>query len=185
MMTVGFFEYILVMLLAGVGSFGGGPGGVNIMKEFAFKWVENPEMGGAAVNEALNAAAVSQYGGYAQGITFATYLGTKTPFGIFGGIIGVIAFILPSVLFVIIILKIGERLYKSNVFKYSVNYINLLAAGLICMIFWNYFITILFSMNLMIYPLVAMLACFANVYFKINPVLIVVAGGLIGLILRF
>jgi chromate transport protein ChrA len=154
------------------------------MKEFALNWVADIENSGAAVNEVLNVAAVSQYGGYAQGMTLAAYLGTKTPLGIFGGILGVIAFILPSVLIVIIILKIGERLYKNNIFKHSINYITLLAAGLICMIVWNYAIAIFFRIDLMVYPLIAALACFANIYFKINPVIIVLAGGLIGLIWR-
>ncbi|MCL1859536.1 MAG: chromate transporter [Oscillospiraceae bacterium] len=181
-MEFNFLSYILTMLFAGAGSFGGGIGGINIMKEFALNWVIDPDMTMDVTNEILNITSVSQYGGYTQGITLAVYLGSKTELGIFGGILGAIAFILPSVLFVIIILKIGERLYKNNIFKYSVNYINLLAAGLICMIVWNYTVTV-FGLDLL-YPLVAGFACFLNIYFKVNPVFIVIGGAVIGAVWR-
>jgi len=181
-MEFSFLNYILTMLLAGTGSFGGGIGGINIMKEFALNWVIDPERVGDAMNEILNITSVSQYGGYTQGITLAAYLGAKTELGILGAVLGVLAFILPSILILVIILKIGERLYKSTIFQFSLNYINLLAAGLICMIIWNYTITI-FGLDLL-YPLVAGFACFLNVYFKVNPAFIVLGGGIIGAIWR-
>jgi len=182
-MVVGFFEYILVMLLAGIGSFGGGIGGINIIKEHAIKWVSDPEMTGAAMTEILNITSVSQYGGYTQGITLATYLGTKTPLGIFGGILGAAAFMLPSIAFVAVVLKIGEKLYKNSVFRYSIKYINILAAGLIGMIMWNYVITV-FSADPIIYVAVAGLACFFNIYFRVNPALLILIGGVIGTIVQ-
>ena len=170
------------MLLAGLGSFGGGVGGANIIKEFALGWVVNPELAGEAMDEMLNITSAAQYGGYTQGITLAAYLGAKTELGVFGSILGALAFVLPSVLIVIVILKIGEKLYKSSVFKYSLNYINLLGAGLICMLVWNYTFTI-FGVDLL-YPFIAALACFANVYFKINPAFILLGGAVIGIIWR-
>jgi len=170
------------MLIAGAGSFGGGIGGVNIMKEFALGWVANFEQTEEILSEMLNITAVAQYGGYAQGITFAAFLGARTNLGIPGAVLGVAAFILPSVAFVAVILKIGEKLYKNSLFKYSINYINLIAAGLICMIVWNYAIK-LFSIDL-IYPLIAALACFANIYFKVNPIFIILGGALVGVIWR-
>ena len=170
------------MLLAGVGSFGGGIGGINIMKEYALNWVIDPENMGELMDEILNFASIAQYGGYTQGITFATYLGMKTELGVFGAVLGSIAFILPSVLLIIIILKIGEKLYKSNLFKYSLNYINLLAAGLICMIIWNYAIKII-GTDLM-YPLITGLACFAHIYFRVHPAFIILGGAVIGIIWR-
>jgi len=181
-MEISFLNYIWTMLLAGAGGFGGGIGGINIMKNFALSWVDDPEGIGAAMGEILNITSVSQYGGYTQGITLAAYLGVKTELGVLGAVLGVIAYILPSILFVIIILKIGEKLYKSNIFKYSLNYINLLAAGLICMIVWNYTITI-FGTDLL-YPLVAAIACFLNIYFKVNPAFILLGGAVIGMIWR-
>jgi len=181
-MAVNFFNYIIVMLLAGAGSFGGGIGGVNIIKEFALNWVYSPEFTGEAMDEILNITSFAQYGGYTQGITLATYLGIKTELGILGGILGVIAFILPSILFIIIILKVGEKFYKNSVVKYSIQYMNLLAAGLICMILWNYVITI-FGVDLL-YPLISALACFVSVYFNINPALIILGGAIIGIVWR-
>jgi len=181
-MEFSFLSYILTMLLAGAGSFGGGIGGINIMKNFALGWVADPEMTGEVIDEILNITSVSQFGGYTQGITLAAYLGAKSELGILGAILGVIAFILPSILMMVIILKIGEKLYKSSVFKYSLNYINLFAAGLICMIVWNYAITI-FGIDLL-YPVVAGFACFLNIYFKINPALIVLGGAIIGFFWR-
>jgi len=181
-MEISFINYILTMLIAGAGSFGGGIGGVNIMKEFALNWITGPEMTEPVMNEILNITSAAQYGGYTQGITVAAYLGAKTELGVLGAILGVIAFILPSILFVIIILKIGEKLYKSDIFKYSINYINLMAAGLICMIIWNYMIK-LFSTDLL-YPLVAAVACFVSIYFKVPPVLIIAGGAVIGILWR-
>ena len=182
MIEISFLSYILTMLLAGIGSFGGGISGINIMKEFALSWVADPELTGETMGEILNITSASQYGGYTQGITLAAYLGSKTELGIFGAVLGVIAFILPSVLLVIVILKIGEKLYKNNVFKSSLNYINLLAAGLICMILWNYIVTV-FGTDLL-YPLVAGFAVFFNVYFKVNPAIIIIGGAIIGMIWR-
>lgn len=181
-MEFNFLSYILTMLLAGAGGFGGGIGGINIMKELALNWVLDTEQTGEAISEILNITSFAQYGGYTQGITLAAYLGAKTELGILGAILGVIAFILPSILIIIIILKIGEKLYKNNIFKYSLNYMNLLGAGLICMIVWNYTITI-FGTDLL-YPLVAAIACFLNIYFKVNPVFIVIGGAVIGAIWR-
>ena len=181
-MDFNFINYIIVMLIAGLGSFGGGMGGANIIKEFALTWA-NEEMIEYAMNEIMKIISISQYGGYAQGMTLAVYLGTKTSLGILGGILGVAAFLLPSVLIVVVLLKIGETLYKNNVFKYSIKYMNLLAAGLICMLFWNYVSTI-FVIDPIMYVAVAGLACFFNLYFQISPVWLVLGGAVIGIIWR-
>jgi len=178
-MTIGFLNYIFVMLTAGAASFGGGIGGANIMKEFALGWITNPETTGIYLKEMLHITAVSQYSGYAQGIMLANYLGMKTDLGILGGIIGSLAFILPSVIIAAVIIKIGGKLYKNGVFKYSVKYINLFAAGLICMIVWNYTITIL-DADMIVYPLAAGFACFLSIYFNVNPIFILLGGAVIG-----
>lgn len=182
-MIINFLNYILVMLLAGAGGFGGGLGGVNIMKEFAVgSWAVSADATGPVMDEILNVASFAQHNGYAQGITLAAYLGTKTELGVFGAVLGVLAFILPSVLIVIVILAIGAKLYKSKMFKYSINYMNLFGAGLICMFLWNYVITIINTD--LIYPLVAGLACFAHIYFNINPALIILGGAVLGAVWR-
>lgn len=177
-MAFNFFNYIIIMLVAGAGSFGGGIGAVNIIKDFAisWNWIED-EM------QFLNVATISQYNGYSQGMMMATYLGSRTELGIIGGILGVIAFIMPSVLTVAILIKISEKLYKNSTFKYSLKYINLFAAGLMCMIFWNY-IVLIFNLDPIIYVAVAGIACFLNIYFNINPALIILGGAVIGLIWR-
>jgi chromate transport protein ChrA len=183
MFIVNFFEYILVMLLAGAGGFGGGIGGINIMKEYALSWVAEPEMAGAAMTEILSITSFAQIGGYAQGMMLATYLGTYTPLGIFGGILGAVIFTAPSVLIIAVALKIGGKLYKNSAFQYSVKYINIFAAGLICMIMWHYIITV-FSADPIIYVAVAGLACFFHLYFRISPALLIIAGGIIGAVVQ-
>ena len=182
-MFINFFNYIIAMLIAGLGSFGGGPGGVNIIKEYAINLIGEPEMKGEMLTEILNITSLSQLGGYSQGMTLAAYLGTKTGLGFLGSILGVIAFFLPSILIVVILLKIGEKLYKNIVFKYSVKYMNLFAAGLLCMILWNYIATV-FGSDPIIYVAVAGLACFFHVYFNIHPAIIIACGGIIGIIWR-
>lgn len=181
-MEISFINYIFTMLLAGAGSFGGGIAGINIIKEFALNWLVNPEKAGEVMDEILNITSVAQYGGYTQGVTVAAYLGAKTELGVLGAILGVLVFILPSILFVIIILKIGEKLYKNVLFKYSLNYINLMAAGLLCMIMWNYTIK-LFGTDLL-YPLVSGIACFLSIYFRVPPTFIILGGAIIGFIWR-
>jgi len=181
-MAVDFLNYILVMLLAGAGSFGGGVGGANIIKEFAVSWASSPELAGEVVDELLNVISVSQFGGYSQSIILSIYLGMKTELGFLGAVLGILAFVFPSIIIIAIIMKIGEKLYKNSVFKNSIKYMNLLGAGLICMLLWNYLITI-FGIDLM-YPLIAGLACFVGVYFKVNPAFIVIGGGIIGAIWR-
>ena len=177
-MAVNFFDYIIAMLVAGIGSFGGGIGAVNIMKDFAVNgnWITDE-------HEFLRIATISQYNGYAQGMTLATYLGARTELGIIGGILGIIAFLLPSVLMVAVIIKIGERLYNNSTFKYSLKYINLFAAGLICVILYNYIILIA-GIDPIVYVALAGLVCFFNIYFDINPALLILAGGVIGMIWR-
>ena len=182
-MTVSFLEYILVMLLAGAGGFGGGIGAVNIIKEHALIWVEDAAATGVVMTEILNIASMSQFGGYTQGMTLAVYLGSKTSLGILGGVLGAVAFMLPSVIIIAVILKIGEKLYKSSRFNFSLRYINLFAAGLIGMIMWNYIVTV-FGADPIIYVAVAGIACFFHLYFRINPALIILAGGLIGLLVQ-
>jgi len=178
-MAINFINYILVMLLAGVGGFGGGIGGVNIMKEFAVNaWAPSADATGVVMDEMLRVISFSQYGGYTQSITLAAYLGSKTELGLAGSVFGALAFVLPSILIVVVLLKIGAKLYKNDVFRHSLNYANLFAAGLICMILWNYVIT-LFGIDL-IYPLIAALACFVHLYFNINPALIILGGAVIG-----
>ncbi|MCL2774090.1 MAG: chromate transporter [Oscillospiraceae bacterium] len=177
-MAFNFFNYIIVMLLAGVGSFGGGLGAVNIIKDFAINWNWITDE-----NEFLRIAGISQYNGYSQGMMMATYLGVKTQLGIIGGILGVVAFLLPSVLIVIIILKIGEKLYKNSAFKHSVKYMNLLAVGLMCVIAWNYLLTV-FGIDPIMYVAVAGIACFLNIYFRVNPAFIILGGAVIGAIWR-
>jgi chromate transport protein ChrA len=186
-------SYLLIMFLAGLGSFGGGLGAVNIIRDFAVNWnwiLDEFEF--------LRIASISQFNGYSQGMMLAGYLAERgaiysdtgeeiTGFGlglgIFGTLLGIIAFILPSIIIIIIILKIGEKLYKNSVFKYSLKYINLLAAGLICVILWNYAVVV-FGIDPIIYVAVAGLACYVNIYFGINPAIIVLGGAVIGLIWR-
>jgi len=181
-MAVNFFNYIIVMLAAGIGSFGGGLGGGNIIKEFALIWGP-PEMAQAIMDEIMKITSISQFDGYSQGMMLAGYLGNKTQLGILGGILGIIAFLLPSVLVVIVVLKIGEKLYKNSVFKYSVKYINLLAVGLMCMILWNYVATV-FGLDPIIFTAIAGIACFLNIYFRVNPAFIILGGAIIGAIYR-
>jgi len=181
-MEINFIDYIFTMFLAGLGSFGGGMSGANIIKDFALKWADEGAIG-LVMDEIMKIISISQLGGYGQGMILSLYLGARTKLGIFGGILGLIAFLLPSVIIVVVLLKIGEKLYKNNVFKYSIKYMNLLAAGLLCLLLWNYIETI-YGLDPIIYIAVAGLACFANIYFQIHPVWLIIAGAVIGTIWR-
>ena len=190
-MSFNIFSYLLVMFLAGIGSFGGGLGGVNIIRDFAinWNWLDN-EL------EFLSIASISQFNGYSQGMMMAGYLGAsggnivetaggyifeRAGLGILGVFLGIVAFMLPSLIIIIIILKIGEKLYKNNMFKYSLRYMNLLGAGLICVILWQYTYTV-FAIDMIILMAVAGLAFFLNVFLNVKPTFIMLGGVVVGLL---
>ena len=177
-MSFNLINYLLVMLLAGVGSFGGGLGGVNMIRDFAINWNWLLDE-----REFLSVASISQFNGYSQGMMMAGYLGGKEEVGLgfFGIFLGILAFMLPSLIIIIIILKIGEKLYKNNVFKYSLRYMNLIAAGLIFVLLWQYTYTV-FSIDMIILMAVAGLAFFLNVFLNVKPSFIVLGGVVVGII---
>jgi chromate transport protein ChrA len=187
-MEFNIFSYLLLMLLAGLGSFGGGIGGTNILRDFAmnWNWIEQEI-------EMTRMMSLMQFNGYSQGIMMAGYLGNRggnftdeftfvpAGLGIVGVILGVIAFLLPSLLFIIIILKIGEKLYKNNVFNYSIRYINLLAAGMICVMLYQYMVAV-FGIDMIFFMVAAGLAFYLNLFHGIKPVYIVLGGVLLGFV---
>jgi len=179
-MAFNLLNYLGLMFLTGAGSFGGGMGAVNILRDFVlgWNWIVFEE-------EFLQVTSIVQFGGYSQGMMIAGYLGAKEELGlgIIGSVLGIIAFILPSVIIVAIILKIGEKLYKHSTFKYSLRYINLLAAGLMGVFLWNY-MAVVFNVDPIIYVAVAGLAAYLNIYFNLKPAYIVIGGAVIGMIWR-
>lgn len=177
-MPFNLLSYLLVMLLAGIGSFGGGLGGTNIIRDFAINWnwiIDEAEM--------TRIMSISQFNGYSQSMMIAGYLGGKDEvgLGIFGIILGIITFLLPSLLVVIIILKIGEKLYKNNVFNYSLRYMNLLAAGMICVMLYQYAVAV-FSIDMIFFMIAAAAAFYLNVFLNVKPVYIVLGGVVLGFI---
>jgi chromate transport protein ChrA len=168
------------MFLAGIGSFGGGLGAVNILRDFALGW--NWIL---FEDEFLRVTSIVQFGGYSQGMMMAGYLGSKEELGlgVFGSILGIAAFILPSIIIIAVLLKIGAKLYKHDIFRYSVKYTNLIAAGLLCVLLWNY-MGVVFDLDPIVYIAVAGLAAYLNLYFGIKPLYIVLGGAAIGLIWR-
>jgi len=166
------------MLLAGIGSFGGGLGGTNIIRDFAINWNWI-----ADEFEFLRIASISQFNGYSQGMMLGGYLGGKEEIGlgIFGVMLGIVAFMLPSVMIIIIILKIGEKLYKNSVFKNSLTYMNLLGAGLICVILWQYTLTV-FTIDMIFFIAAAGIAFFLNVFLNIKPSYIILGGIVLGIV---
>ena len=173
-------NYILIMLLTGIGSFGGGLAAVNILRDFALNWnwiIDELEF--------LRVTSIVQFNGYSQGMMLAGYLGAREELGlgIFGSILGMIMFMLPSVIIIAVILKLGEKFYKNSAFQYSIKYINLLAAGLMCIILWNYALLV-FGIDPIVYVAVAGLAFYLNIYFNIKPAYIILGGAVIGAIWR-
>ena len=184
-MEFNLINLILVMSLTGLGSFGGGIGALNILKEFLLRndWIHDvmPNVTNG-MSEFFRLISIMQYNGYSQGVMMSAYLGAK--FGIIGVILSVLAFILPSVFIIIIIFKIGEKLYKNANFKTSLKYINLFAAGLIGVMLFNYAILV-FELDPIFYLAAAGIAFYANVFFNVNPVFIIIFGGVVGAIFRW
>ena len=143
--------------------------------------------------EFLSVASISQFNGYSQGMMMAGYLGSRggnfveggdfvpSGLGILGVFLGIVAFMLPSLIIIIIILKIGEKLYKNSVFKYSLRYMNLLGAGLICVILWQYINTV-FAIDMIILMAVAGIAFFLNVFLNVKPSYIMLGSIVVGLL---
>ena len=177
-MAFNLLSYLWVMFLAGIGSFGGGLGGTNIVRDFAINWnwiIDEAEM--------TRIMSISQFNGYSQGMMIAGYLGGKEQvgLGIFGIILGITAFLLPSLIAVIIILKIGVKLYKHNTFKYSLAYMNLIGAGMICVMLYQYAAAV-FAIDMIFFIAAAGIAFYLNLIVNIKPAYIVLGGVALGFV---
>ena len=124
------------------------------------------------------------------GINMATYVGYIT-LGPVGGIISTIALVTPSIIVILIIANMLEKFKESKIVKQVFNGIRPFVVGLIVAACLDLFLTTLFNLELGLslemfsWLSIIIFGAMLFVYnkFKINPILIIVSGALIGILL--
>lgn len=174
-LSLSVFNIFWTMLLTGLGSFGGGIGAVNIMRDVAVfnNWINEVEF--------LRVSGIAQISGYSQGIVMAGYIGSKV--GIIGTVTGIISFILPTIVIYFFLFKLIQKWYKHEFFRTTLRFINLCFVGYIAVLFYNFLLTI-FSIDPIFYIALAAIVCYLNLIFDINPVILIAGGAIVGIIFR-
>ena len=124
------------------------------------------------------------------GINMATYVGYIT-LGPVGGIISTIALVNPSIIVILIIANMLEKFKESKIVKQVFNGIRPFVVGLIVAACLDLFLTTLFNLELGLslemfsWLSIIIFGAMLFVYnkFKINPILLIVAGAVIGIVL--
>lgn len=125
------------------------------------------------------------------GINMATYVG-YIALGPAGGIVSTLALVCPSIIVILIIANMFEKFKESKLVKLVFNGIRLFVVGLIMAACFDLFLTTLFNIELgfglQMFSLlsIAIFITLLFVYnkFKLSPILIIVAGAIIGIVLN-
>lgn len=125
------------------------------------------------------------------GINMATYVG-YIALGPVGGIVSTLALVCPSIIVILIIANMFEKFKESKLVKLVFNGIRPFVVGLIMAACFDLFLTTLFNIELgfglQMFSLlsIAIFITLLFVYnkFKLSPILIIVAGAIIGIVLN-
>lgn len=125
------------------------------------------------------------------GINMATYVGYIT-LGPIGGIISTLSLVAPSIIVIIIIANMLDKFKESKVVKQVFNGIRPFVVGLIVAATLDLFLSTLFNLDMLfsikmfswLSILIFGLMLFAYNKFKINPILVIVIGAIIGIVLQ-
>lgn len=179
-MPLTYFNLAWVMFVSGLCGFGDGLGGLSFMRSIVGNNTWIGELGNFDQPFA-HGVAFSQIGGYAQSMIFSAVVGSKL--GVFGAVLAVFCYCLPSVLLVCLLLQIGIKLYKSQTFVYTLKYMNILSLSFICGVVFT-LVLYVFGVEPMFYTVVAGLVCVARLVYRVNPAILIAFGGICGVILR-
>ena len=124
------------------------------------------------------------------GINMATYVGYIT-LGPVGGIISTLALVTPSIIVILIIATMLEKFKESETVKQVFNGIRPFVVGLIVAACLDLFLTTLFNLEFgfstkmfsWLSIIIFGVMLFAYNKLKINPILVIVAGAVIGIVL--
>lgn len=125
------------------------------------------------------------------GINMATYVGYIT-LGPIGGIISTLSLVAPSIIVIIIIANMLDKFKESKVVKQVFNGIRPFVVGLIVAATLDLFLSTLFNLDMLfsikmfswLSIIIFGLMLFAYNKFKINPILVIVIGAIIGIVLQ-
>lgn len=125
------------------------------------------------------------------GINMATYVGYIT-LGPIGGVISTLSLVAPSIIVIIIIANMLDKFKESKVVKQVFNGIRPFVVGLIVAATLDLFLSTLFNLDMLfsikmfswLSILIFGLMLFAYNKFKINPILVIVIGAIIGIVLQ-
>lgn len=139
--------------------------------------------------ELVNFLAVSESTPGPFAINIATFIGIKQ-YGILGMIVSVLGVVLPSIIIIIAIYKIYQKVIKNNYFSSGLNGIKGIVIGLILAVVFNLFKKELFVINdsniTLVWSQIAITAVLATLMIifkkKLGPILLILIGAGLGII---
>ena len=175
---------LLIMFLeffkTGLFAVGGGLATIPFLMDMSDKY------GWFSQSELANMIAVAESTPGPIGVNVATYAGVNT-LGTFGGIISTLALVLPAFLTTIIIFKVLEK-FKENKITQNLFYgLRPAVAGLITVAGYTLLQTSVFPDLVVNIKALVMLLVFTLIvlsYKKLNPILLIVLGAIVGIIFK-
>lgn len=175
---------LLVMFLeffkTGLFAVGGGLATIPFLMDISDKY------GWFSQSELANMIAVAESTPGPIGVNTATYAGVTT-YGIIGGLIATFGLVLPSYIVIVIVYKVLEK-FKENKLTKTVFYgLRPAVAGLITVAAYSLLETTVFPDLVLNIKALVMLLVFTLLvlsYKKLNPILVIVLGAVIGIIFK-
>lgn len=178
-------KVIIEFFKTGLFAVGGGLATIPFLQDMAVKY------GWFDLETLSTMIAVSESTPGPIGINMATYVGYIT-LGPIGGIISTLSLVAPSIIVIIIIANMLDKFKESKVVKQVFNGIRPFVVGLIVAATLDLFLSTLFNLDMLfsikmfswLSILIFGLMLFAYNKFKINPILVIVIGAIIGIVLQ-
>ncbi len=175
---------LLVMFLeffkTGLFAVGGGLATIPFLMDISDKY------GWFSQSELANMIAVAESTPGPIGVNTATYAGVTT-YGVLGGLIATFGLVLPSYIVIVIVYKVLEK-FKENKLTKTVFYgLRPAVAGLITVAAYTLLETTVFPDLVLNIKALVMLLVFTLLvlsYKKLNPILVIVLGAVIGIIFK-
>ena len=175
---------ILLMFLeffkTGLFAVGGGLATIPFLMDISDKY------GWFSQSELANMIAVAESTPGPIGVNVATYAGVNT-LGTFGGLISTLGLILPAFITTIIIFKVLEKFKESKLTKNIFYGLRPTVAGLITVAAYTLLETTVFPDLILNIKSLVMLLIFTLLvlsYKKLNPILVIILGAIIGIIFK-
>lgn len=179
------FTVIYEFFKTGLFAVGGGLATIPFLQDMAGKY------GWFDLSTLSTMIAVSESTPGPIGVNMATYVG-YIALGPLGGIISTLALVCPSIIVILIIANMFEKFKESKIVKQVFNGIRPFVVGLIIAACLDLFLTTLLNLELgfglqmfsILSIVIFIVLLFIYNKFKINPILIIVIGAIIGIVIK-